>query len=283
MKTRNVAIIRGGQRAFTLIELLVVIAIIAILAAILFPVFAQAKRAAKDTSALSNIKQTGLAIMIYGGDFDDTVVPWEYRPTDQNPSPNWQPWPETVYPYTKNTDLIWDPSRTKNVVVPSQPWDTDEKRAWGWQSHMAINRQGYASEGTDVRTLSGMIAPAERLAFTWGDNQFPGSAFNGHWFDAIRCACPALSQTPTSSNDNYYNQVARAAVKYHGDGIISAFADGHAKKVPYLKVSKNNPDFTASRACESELFYGDNRNPGDSDDYDNALTRYWGRHWDRGY
>ena len=59
------------KRAFTLIELLVVIAIIAILAAILFPVFAQAKEAAKKTSALSNIKQSGTSIIIYTNDYDD--------------------------------------------------------------------------------------------------------------------------------------------------------------------------------------------------------------------
>lgn len=61
------------NRAFTLIELLVVIAIIAILAAILFPVFAQAKEAAKKTGALSNIKQTATSIMIYSTDYDDNL------------------------------------------------------------------------------------------------------------------------------------------------------------------------------------------------------------------
>ena len=59
------------KRAFTLIELLVVIAIIAILAAILFPVFAQAKLAAKKTTTLSNIKQVGTATIIYATDYDD--------------------------------------------------------------------------------------------------------------------------------------------------------------------------------------------------------------------
>lgn len=63
-------------RAFTLIELLVVIAIIAILAAILFPVFAQAKAAAKQTADLSNLKQINTANQIYLNDFDDTWVPW---------------------------------------------------------------------------------------------------------------------------------------------------------------------------------------------------------------
>jgi prepilin-type N-terminal cleavage/methylation domain-containing protein len=64
------------KSAFTLIELLVVIAIIAILAAILFPVFAQAKEAAKKTSCLSNVKQIGTGFQMYMGDFDDTFVPW---------------------------------------------------------------------------------------------------------------------------------------------------------------------------------------------------------------
>ncbi len=63
------------RRAFTLIELLVVIAIIAILAAILFPVFAQAKRAAKDSVTISNLKQLGLGYSLYEGDNDDTIPP----------------------------------------------------------------------------------------------------------------------------------------------------------------------------------------------------------------
>src|SRR5215217_67863 len=61
------------KRAFTLIELLVVIAIIAILAAILFPVFAQAKEAAKKTATLSNAKQLGTAMLIYESDYDDCM------------------------------------------------------------------------------------------------------------------------------------------------------------------------------------------------------------------
>ena len=66
---------RSQDRGFTLIELLVVIAIIAILAAILFPVFAQAKAAAKKTACLSNTKQIGLALMLYEQDSDDVVAP----------------------------------------------------------------------------------------------------------------------------------------------------------------------------------------------------------------
>ena len=62
------------KRAFTLIELLVVIAIVAILAAILFPVFARAKEAAKKTVCVSQVKQIGMAWLLYGGDYDDTLM-----------------------------------------------------------------------------------------------------------------------------------------------------------------------------------------------------------------
>src|SRR5271166_727759 len=73
------------SKAFTLIELLVVIAIIAILAAILFPVFAQAKAAAKKTADLSNMKQIELGTLMYTNDFDD-----HYMLADMNPGPTIQ-------------------------------------------------------------------------------------------------------------------------------------------------------------------------------------------------
>src|SRR5713226_8900708 len=87
---------------FTLIELLVVIAIIAILAAILFPVFAQARAKARQTACLSNMKQLGLAIMQYTQDYDEVYPPsqWGVNP------PVVVSWPTMVYPYVKNAGVF---------------------------------------------------------------------------------------------------------------------------------------------------------------------------------
>jgi prepilin-type N-terminal cleavage/methylation domain-containing protein len=268
---------RNSARAFTLIELLVVIAIIAILAAILFPVFAQAKRAAKDTSALSNMKQIGLAVNMYGTDYDDTVIPWEMQPSP------WTAWPILIYPYTKNTDIVWDPSRQRTVKIDPQPWDVQPGNTWGWQTHASINRYGFASYGTGTRSMTSIEAVAERIAFSFGEVQHSSRTLSQHWFDAQRCACPALSQTSTSNGEDQYNQLARAAVKYHADGMIASYADSHAKKVPYKQWMTNNPTFAASGQCETTNFYGPDGNYGTADDNDTPLTRAWGRWWSSSY
>ena len=133
------------KKAFTLIELLVVIAIIAILAAILFPVFAQAKAAAKGTQSISNQKQIGLSIVLYAGDYDDvlprqdgctaasslnsalnsntfnavgagcTSSPFYFRMNHFS----WQKW---VMPYVKSVDMFVNPFRGRsNRLTTSCP------------------------------------------------------------------------------------------------------------------------------------------------------------------
>src|ERR1700756_2326653 len=89
------------SRAFTLIELLVVIAIIAILAAILFPVFAQAKLAAKKTAVLNNAKQITTSQLLYVNDSDDTT-----------PALGQGDWTDHLYPYAKNEEIFMNPLRT---------------------------------------------------------------------------------------------------------------------------------------------------------------------------
>jgi len=92
------------RRGFTLIELLVVIAIIAILAAILFPVFAQAKLAAKKTVSLSNTKQMALAEKMYENDFDDNIVISQYCTTYGNGN-TLTTWEQSLYPYIKSGNV----------------------------------------------------------------------------------------------------------------------------------------------------------------------------------
>src|SRR5437660_12848530 len=99
---------------FTLIELLVVIAIIAILAAILFPVFAQAKMAAKKTACISNQKQATLGLLMYAGDADDAFPMAEYGDDYSSATPHIT-WTTTVYPYVKNGDQLKDPV-ANNIV-----------------------------------------------------------------------------------------------------------------------------------------------------------------------
>ena len=118
MKTASTRHFRAG---FTLIELLVVIAIIAILAAILFPVFAQARAKARQISDLSNMKQIGLAAMQYVQDYDEVLPTAALRNCEKIPAPgtppnlwsnNWRTWPEQLYPYTKNMQIFTSPNRT---------------------------------------------------------------------------------------------------------------------------------------------------------------------------
>jgi len=102
--------VSAKRRAFTLIELLVVIAIIAILAAILFPVFAQAREKARSISCLSNLKQMGTAFMLYVQDYDETFPQSIYLAAEANGNPCTWTWFHSVVPYTKNQQMNLCPS-----------------------------------------------------------------------------------------------------------------------------------------------------------------------------
>jgi len=130
------------RRGFTLIELLVVIAIIAILAAILFPVFARAREKARQTSCLSNLKQIGLGAVMYAQDYDER---WVIYRLGSGHVPNLF-WPQLVEPYMKNEQIMQCPSRGD--------------RSWEY----GINYVHGCG-----RPLAKMPKPAETLAFC--DNQ----------------------------------------------------------------------------------------------------------------
>jgi len=115
--------VRRRLSAFTLIELLVVIAIIAILAAILFPVFAQARENARKISCMSNAKQLGLGIIMYTQDFDETMImsandsyPGVLRDNGQIYR-RWNPWTQQIQPYIKNNQVLICPDGLYNSFI----------------------------------------------------------------------------------------------------------------------------------------------------------------------
>jgi prepilin-type N-terminal cleavage/methylation domain-containing protein len=101
---------RGG---FTLIELLVVIAIIGVLAAILFPVFAQARERARQTSCVSNTRQMSLGILMYAQDYDETLPPVAY----ETASGDDEQWMELIEPYVKSEQIFRCPSDSKSQRI----------------------------------------------------------------------------------------------------------------------------------------------------------------------
>ncbi|MBS1705055.1 MAG: prepilin-type N-terminal cleavage/methylation domain-containing protein [Armatimonadetes bacterium] len=136
-----------ASKAFTLIELLVVIAIIAILAAILFPVFAQAKMAAKKTEDLSNLKQIGLALMMYAGDNDD------YPPMVKMTGAHQISWVEELQAYSKSRLL------NRSPLDDSASWSTGTRwTSYGMNAYFEALHPPYFG-----MTLTQPVSPANTI------------------------------------------------------------------------------------------------------------------------
>jgi prepilin-type N-terminal cleavage/methylation domain-containing protein/prepilin-type processing-associated H-X9-DG protein len=225
------------KRAFTLIELLVVIAIIAILAAILFPVFAQAKEAAKRTSCLSNMKQAGGAMLMYVNDYDD-VAPTLYHYSGGADQDFWY----VLQPYVKNTDVFFCPDRTEWVLPDGPPYNSSPDDCSGQSLNPLQRCIGYGYNwGLTSGTLSGMVS---------GRQSIPATPTNPKGYLEIP---RPLSSVVSSANmfvygdtgDNpryticsnyivqyYYNLTNNTQLR-HGGFFNMNFLDGHAKAVQY--------------------------------------------------
>ena len=131
------------RRGFTLIELLVVIAIIAILAAILFPVFAQAREKARQTSCLSNLRQLSSAMIIYAEDYDGTFAPVIARPSRQEKNPYLISWMHLLEPYTHSRGVFICPSSGHT----SQDWEKNDDitRNYGYPPTLRIRGVDYVT------------------------------------------------------------------------------------------------------------------------------------------
>ena len=191
LTVRRRPVSRGSGLAFTLIELLVVIAIIAILVAILFPVFAQARERARQASCLSNQRQLALAVLMYVQDHDDC-----YPMTANYGSPERTIWSQMIEPYVRNNGVFLCPS-APSPGVPLD-WNTRGVASIGMTAQTAYDPA--ASEGfPSVLALSAMDEPSRVPLFADTPNARVGGAlgrYRGHNFDPCVAAGRSNSLDP---------------------------------------------------------------------------------------
>ena len=248
------------KKGFTLIELLVVIAIIAILAAILFPVFAQAREKARAATCLSNMKQVALAFQLYADDYDETYPRSVSTPAGAIMNDNPAAMIQILNPYVKNIRIFACPSVTKeNELYASSShqyhvYYTTPSSNYLWNG---IIFEDADSEGrvTVVKTMAtlnnssnliacieGNFAPIwERLCYMANWYGYWANDYNGSY----------------GGQGNTYNAFWIWGAKHNG-GTNCSFMDGHAK---YYKVTALSTDmFGFTHSDGSVTKYGDNPN-----------------------
>jgi prepilin-type N-terminal cleavage/methylation domain-containing protein/prepilin-type processing-associated H-X9-DG protein len=206
------------RNGFTLIELLVVIAIIAILAAILFPVFARARAKAMQNNCLSNTKQIALAFLMYASDGDDKFPGPGYDGAGAvwlcTPASSGQ-WAACIYPYVKNSQIFVCPGAIGNGVVPCAPTLTGVMPVldYNFNSQLCWIPQTFVkSPASCILMHEGDRANGTNSAWGWG-------SYNYVWCSTFP-GCSGF--TP---NLNAYG----GCLTRHNGGLNVAFVDGHVK------------------------------------------------------
>ena len=201
------------RRGFTLIELLVVIAIIAILAAILFPVFAKAREKARQSSCLSNVKQLTLAFMMYAQDYDEGIRS-SYIPMTH--APNEVSWMSGITPYVKNRQVF---------ACPSESWS----HSWSGSStplSYGFNYQ-YLGYNNSTYVLAQVQRPAQTVLIADSGPHLHSSrtyVSGSH----VRYITWASQDPPPEFPDNPFVE-PHAVYTRHNETANVGFCDGHAK------------------------------------------------------
>jgi prepilin-type N-terminal cleavage/methylation domain-containing protein/prepilin-type processing-associated H-X9-DG protein len=240
------------KKGFTLIELLVVIAIIAILAAILFPVFAQARDKARAASCLSNTKQQALAWYMYAQDYDETSVPLYYGEWGDCypncPKTGHWPWMKQLIPYVKNKALYTCPS------LPSAHWDALlGAYGPGWEYEFpsvigyGLNRlmcgppKNPAINDVDYATgiaLAAITAPASKITIAetrYYPPEHPWHNPNWGWYFSWP---PYPEGHPRFAAWGHFSKLLIS--KRHQDGNNVCLADGHAKYFRWDRITSQD-------------------------------------------
>jgi len=210
------------KRGFTLIELLVVIAIIAILAAILFPVFARAREKARQSSCLSNVKQLGLGVIMYIQDTDERFPPkyWNYVHVPGVAYPlttNYMTWAELIAAHVKNDQVFQCPNYQPTQSMMPQ---TTFPCAYNYNGANPQYANDLSTAGLDYALMGDIRAPATTVMI------YDGWTMDSFWIPSDQAAL--ISGQPGSSAVNW-NYTSWNIVKRHNDGCNICYVDGHGK------------------------------------------------------
>ena len=229
---------RASKRnfGFTLIELLVVIAIIAILAAILFPVFARARENARRSSCQSNLKQIGLGLMQYTQDYDEKYPNFfigQFNGGGPPANEGWAHWHYQVYSYIKSAQVFECPSNALNTQIADKTMITDATS----QVSIAQDYEGNAWRGSNVDDCGGGV--------NLGSGIFGGDRSGGVALASVVEASKTIAVfEATGSNWTQpgcsYNQPAFPIYANHFRTTNYLFADGHVKSLQPMQT--NTPE-----------------------------------------